>query len=210
MLLSCSSLFFVGCPIASSSFSKIKLGNSKSVILFNGSTFCNWEKTEFADPGNVYFAEDKYVLEKGHNLTGITWNGPLFRLNYEISLQAMLIDGYDFFCGLTFPVGQDYCTLIVGGWGGSVVGLSNIDNHDASSNETLRYMHFKKGIWYDIQIQVTPKRIQAWINHQSVIDIDIRNRELSVKFSVEKSKPLGIATWQTTGAVRNIIMEKIQ
>jgi len=178
--------------------------------MFDGSTFRNWKKTNFARPGKVYIEDDRYILEKGHNLTGITWTGPLFRINYEISLQTMLIDGYDFFCGLTFPVGADYCTLIVGGWGGNVVGLSNIDNHDASSNETLRFMHFEKGQWYDIQVKVTLRRIQAWIDHECVVDIDISNRKIGIKLSVEKSEPLGIATWQTTGSFRNISMEKIQ
>ena len=56
--------------------------------------------------------------------------------DYEVTLEAMRVDGNDFFCGMTFPAGKDPCTLIVGGWGGTVVGLSSINGMDASENET--------------------------------------------------------------------------
>ena len=51
-------------------------------------------------------------------MTGITWTNEMPRMGYEISLEAMRVEGSDFFCGLTFPVGKDYLSLIVGGWGG--------------------------------------------------------------------------------------------
>lgn len=57
-------------------------------------------------------------------------------MNYELSLEAMRVDGSDFFCGLTFPVGSNFCSFIVGGWGGGVVGLSSLNSEDASQNET--------------------------------------------------------------------------
>jgi hypothetical protein len=48
-------------------------------------------------------------------------------MNYEIKLEAKKVTGNDFFCGMTFPVGDSFCSFIVGGWGGPVVGLSSID-----------------------------------------------------------------------------------
>ena len=38
-------------------------------------------------------------------------------MDYELRLEAKRVEGGDFFCGLTFPVGKEYCTLILGGWG---------------------------------------------------------------------------------------------
>lgn len=44
----------------------------------------------------------------------------------------------EFFCGLTVPVrtGTECVSLIVGGWGGSLVGISSIDGLDASETST--------------------------------------------------------------------------
>ena len=63
----------------------------------------------------------------------------------------MRLDGSDFFCSTTFPVGKDPCTLVVGGWGGMVVGLSNVDHEDASENGTTKTMTFKNKRWYRVR-----------------------------------------------------------
>jgi hypothetical protein len=41
------------------------------------------------------------------------------------------------------------CTLICGGWGGTLVGLSSIDDLDASENPTATIKEFKEKTWYD-------------------------------------------------------------
>ena len=73
-------------------------------------------------------------------------------LNYELNVVARRVEGSDFFCGLTFPYQDSHCTLILGGWGGALVGLSCLDGRDASENETTRLMPFEKGRWYDVVI----------------------------------------------------------
>ena len=83
-------------------------------------------------------------------LTGVSYTNELPRIDYEVSLEAMKIDGSDFFCGLTFPVDNAFCSFIAGGWGGGVVGLSSIDGMDASENETTKYMKFDASRWYPI------------------------------------------------------------
>ena len=47
-------------------------------------------------------------------MTGITYTNPLPRTDYEVTLEAMRVEGSDFFCGLTFPVGSNSCSLVVG------------------------------------------------------------------------------------------------
>jgi hypothetical protein len=130
-------------------------------------------------------------------------------MNYEISLEAMRVDGGDFFCGLTFPVDKSPCSFIVGGWGGGVVGLSCIDGYDASENATTRYREFKNGQWYRIRVRVTPSKIEAWIDDEKMVDATTTGREISIRPEVERSRPLGIASWCTTAAVRTIQVRRV-
>ena len=51
---------------------------------------------------------------------------------------------------------------------------------------------------------MTRPKIEAWIDKEKVVDFTIGEHELSIRIEVEESKPLGIATWRTTGAVRKI------
>ena len=76
----------------------------------------------------------KLVLNMGDGATGVTWDGDFDfpTMNYEVSLKAMRVNGNDFFCGMTFPVNDDHLTLVVGGWSGTVIGLSCLDGYDAS------------------------------------------------------------------------------
>lgn len=179
--------------------------------LFDGKTLAGWKPTDFAGRGEVNVKEGKIILESGQ-MTGITWTNAndLPRMNYEISLEAMRVEGSDFFCGLTFPVGKDPCSLIVGGWGGGVVGLSSIDSQDAANNETTRYMNFQTGRWYLIRLRVTDKKIEAWIDADKVVDLTTTDRTISVRLEMEESKPLGIATWSTAAALRNLQLRRLQ
>ena len=90
----------------------------------------------------------------------------MLRDNYELSLEGMRLEGSDFFCTTTFPVGKDYCSLVVGGWGGDVVGLSSIDGADASENSTTKLISFKDQQWYRIRIRVSDAAIEAWIDNE--------------------------------------------
>ena len=101
--------------------------------LFDGKTLNNWQPSKFSAEGAVKVEDGRIVLDTGKNMTGITWAGaPMPTTNYEIALQAMRVEGRDFFAGITFPVDGSFCSLILGGWGGSVVGLSSINGQDAS------------------------------------------------------------------------------
>ena len=179
-----------------------------SVPLFDGKTLAGWRISDFAGSGPVRVEDGKLILEMG-TMTGVTYTNPVPTMNYEISVDAMRVDGNDFFCGLTFPVGNDPCSLIVGGWGGGVVGLSSLDGQDASSNETTQYMNFEKERWYKVRLRVVPNKIQAWIDDERIIDVDTTDRKISVRLEVEESRPLGFATWSTTAALRNIRLRKL-
>lgn len=184
-------------------------GGHREISLFDGKTLGQWKITDFGGQGNVYVKDGSIVLEQGDYMTGITWTGPLVRMNYEISLEAMRVTGSDFFCGLTFPVGDRPCTLILGGWGGRLCGLSSIDGFDASENETTTFIPFENGQWYNVFLRVTPDRIEAWLDNEEIVNLVTTNRDIDIRIEVELSQPLGIATWITSGAVRNIRLRKL-
>lgn len=167
-----------------------------------------WKKTPFEQDGKSYVEEGKIVMTAGHDMSGITWTGPLLRMNYEIELEAARLEGSDFFCGLTFPVNDSHCTLVIGGWGGTLIGLSNIDYYDAANNMTTRSKDFENGVWYKIRLRVTASHIQAWIDDEMFVNFEWPGHKLDVRMEVDLSRPLGIATWQTTGAVRKITVRR--
>jgi len=178
--------------------------------LFDGESLGAWKDSEFGTGGNIEVRDGTIVLGFADGCNGITWREEFPEADYEIRLEAMRVDGNDFFCGLTFPVGESPCTLIVGGWGGAVVGLSSIDGQDASENETTTPMRFKRGRWYPIRLRVTAGRITAWIDDEQVVDLATEGRKISIRPEVERSKPLGIASWCTTAALRGIEMRRIE
>ena len=174
--------------------------------LFDGKTLGNWESTKFGGEGRVVVENGQIVLATGGgDLTGITWTGPaLPTTNYELSVQAMRVDGSDFFAGITFPVGNSFCSLILGGWGGTVVGLSSINGMDASENDTSQSIAFDLGRWYDVRIRVTPEKIESWLDGKQIINQNIKGRKVHTRIEVEPSQPLGIAAWRTRSAIRQI------
>jgi hypothetical protein len=174
------------------------------ISLFDGQSLGDWKPSNFGGEGAVAVADKQIVLDFGDSLTGIVYTKPFPKRDYEIRLQAMRVDGHDFFCGLTFPVAESHCSFIVGGWAGAVVGLSCIDGRDASENATTQYMKFDERRWYRIRVRVTAERIQCWIDDRRVVDQELRGRRISTRAEVEPSEPLGIAAWQTKAALRSI------
>jgi len=145
----------------------------------------------------------------GDGCTGITWKEEFPVTNYEITLDAMRVDGNDFFCGMTFPAGKNHCSFIAGGWGGTVVGLSSINGMDASENETTVTRQFEKERWYRIRLKVTEEKILVWIDDEMVINFTMGDNFLSIRPEVELSKPFGIASWRTTAALKNIRLTQL-
>ena len=179
--------------------------------LFDGKTLANWQPTKFFGEGPVKVDNGQIILEAGSDLTGITWTGrALPATNYELTLQAMRVEGRDFFAGVTFPVGDSFCSLILGGWGGQVVGLSSINGMDASENETSQSREFESGRWYDVRIRVTAAKIEAWLDNRQIVDVNLKGNEISTRFEMERSKPLGIASWRTKAALRDIRLRRLE
>jgi len=178
--------------------------------MFDGETLSGWKSIEFGAEGPVHVFEGVLNLDMGGPFTGILWTNDVIRTDYELELQAKRTAGNDFFCGLTFPVDKSCCSLIVGGWGGALIGISSINDMDASENSTTTFIEFNNNQWYTIRVRVIKERLQAWIDKKQVVDADIRGKRINVRpGDIEECQPLGIAAWDTAAALRNIRIRKL-
>ena len=179
-------------------------GVAQAHPLFDGESLGDWKPTPFGGEGKVTVADGVLRIDRGSDLSGITWQGDFPTQDYEITLEARLVDGHDFFCGLTFPVADSHCSLILGGWGGGVVGLSSIDGNDAANNATTQVMPFENGRWYAVRVRVTPERIVCFLDGKQIVDQPLEGHTLTIRGEVSPSTPLGIATYATMAEFRHI------
>ena len=186
--------------------------DAAEISLFDGKTLGNWETTQFGGEGDT-FVDEEGNLEFGFGavITGVNWKGEVpATSNYEISLDAMKLDGNDFFLALTFPVKESHATFVVGGWGGGVVGISSVDDLNASENETMNIEGFEKDVWHKIRVRVTDDKLQAWIDDEQKVDLELEGRKLSLlPGDIELSVPIGIAAYQTRARYRNIVWRNL-
>ena len=181
-------------------------------ILFDGSSLDHWAVTDYAGRGEVSLdGNGSVVLEFGIALTGIHWVGEnLPRCNYQISWSAQKVSGTDFFGSLTFPYLNDHATLVLGGWGGALVGISCLDGFDASENQTATAHLFNSNQWYRCVLRVTDTHFKFWVDQEKLIDCDIKGRTISMRTGeIELSKPLGFSTFDTTGLIKDVRLSSL-
>jgi hypothetical protein len=178
--------------------------------LFDGKSLDGWKKSYDRGSGKVEVKDGAILLGTGEKMTGITYDKKDFpKTDYEVVLEGKRVEGRDFFATTTFPVGDSFCSLVVGGWGGMVTGISSINGADASENETTGSMEFKTGQWYKLRIRVTKAKIEAWIGDEKSVDVELKGRKVSTRIECEECQPFGVCTWDTTGAVREIKVRKL-
>ncbi|MBR67546.1 MAG: hypothetical protein CMO67_05540 [Verrucomicrobiales bacterium] len=241
--------------------------------LFNGKDLSGWEETDYAGRGNVKVQNGELHIENGLVITGVTYTNKtvLPKTNYEIEYEAKKLNGTDFFGLLTFPVGDAHASLVTGGWGGAVTGISSINSMDASENNTTVYLKFNKDHWYKFRLRVTPDNLSVWMTPKEhliplnatvasvvksyqedaakagqtltaeqaeaalrainpkldenipardtiyfpgeaqIINETIKDKVVNMRVGeIELSAPLGFATFQTYGVLRNIRMRRIK
>ncbi len=178
--------------------------------LFDGKSLKGWTIPDFSLKGDVEVKNNQIIIGMGDTLSGVLYDGDVPKSNYEISLDTMRLDGHDFFCGLTFPVGDVSVTLVVGGWGGATVGISSIDGNDASENETTKYVSFDSNKWYRVRVRVTKEKIEAWLDDDKIVDVAIKGKTLSMRpGEIEKAQPFSISTFRTKAALKDIRIRKL-
>jgi len=172
--------------------------------LFDGTTLSGWTRTSFGGEGEVVLEAGHALLLPGSPLTGVTRDVPFPHRRFELRLVAARLDGSDFFCGLTFPVGDGAATLIVGGWGGSLIGLSCIDGKDASENATSSYRSFDRGKDCRIRVRVDDDAVTAWVDDERLFVVRRAGHVFTLRPEVEPSRPLGVAAFATTARIGTI------
>ncbi|MCC9605172.1 DUF1080 domain-containing protein [Blastopirellula sp. JC732] len=210
-----TSLSFVCCLLVGLSLhaEETKEAKPEVVKLFDGKTLAGWKiahQRVFDKHGAVTVKDGELHLAKGDSGTGIYRDDQPPRMNYEITLEAKRTEGDDFFCGMTFPINDQYCTMIIGGWGGGVTGLSNVDDLTAIENGATGYQEFKNDQWYKIRLRVTPESVTAWVDGDSIFSVNTKDVKFSIWWELEPMRPLGIATWNTSAALRNIEVKKLK
>lgn len=172
--------------------------------LFDGATLGAWQITEFGGQGEVTLQDGAMHLDIGNPLTGVAWQGEPPTGTYELEVVAARLDGTDFFCGLTFPVGDSHLTLVLGGWGGSTCGLSNIDDEDASNNATMRLKGFKVGRDYTVLVRVTQELVEVLLDGEPFTSTPRAGAVFSLRPEVDLCKPLAIASFCTLARIKKV------
>jgi hypothetical protein len=178
--------------------------------LFDGKTLKGWKTSGFGGEGEPEITDGLLIVNSGEDLSGVTYTGDdLPTMNYEIVVVAKKVQGNDFFCGLTFPVNKAHASMICGGWGGTVVGISSIDDNDAANNDTTQFQKFEPDKWYTIRVRVTPDRLQTWIDDQQMADVDTKGKKIDIRSGIEQATPLGLSTYRTTSAFKSVKIRRL-
>jgi len=179
----------------------------------------SWKPCHFGGDGEITMKDGVLAMDFGDPLTGVRWEGDFPKDNYEISLEARRVGGFDFFCGLTLPVGEGKTadgksnegrfSLILGGWGGSLVGLSNIDGQDASSNETTLIRDFKKDQWYKVKVRVAKDVITVALDGDEMIKVERAGKAFDIRSEMEETSPVGFAAFQCESEIRGVTVSRL-
>ena len=176
-----------------------------------------WDFTAFS--GGVIHELSNHVLtiRQGEPISVVRYIGlppeQLPVMDYEIAWEARRVQGHDFFSAITFPVGSlETClTAVIGGWGGCLVGFSNIDELDASENPYSTEREFVNGRWYHFRLEVREDRVSLWIDGQLATQAPVAGRKISLRpGDVEFSAPLGFATYFTEAEIKHVVMRHLR
>ncbi|MEL7267304.1 MAG: family 16 glycoside hydrolase, partial [Planctomycetota bacterium] len=185
----------------------------REIVLTIGGKQNLWAISRFGGEGETRLTNDTIQLDFGDPLTGVYLDTDAWETqklptlpteDFEIQLDARRTGGFDFFCALTFPVGQGRATLVCGGWAGVVTGISSIDGDDASSNATKTLGSYKENQWYNIRLRVTPQRILAWVDNKKVVDHPRGKHKFDIRAEMELSTPIGVAAFQSDAEIKNV------
>jgi len=187
---------------------------AEPVALFNGKDLAGWKVADLVEGGKVTALPNGIVeCGFGNPMTGIAYTNAPPTMNYELSLEAMRVEGMDFFIALTLPVETNFCTVIIGGWGGGLCGISSVDYMDASENQWSEGLTLQNERWYTLRVRVTPGVLQVFLDKDlftARVEFESSSRfSLRPGSDIDKTKPLGLATYRTRAHWRNFTLTPI-
>jgi len=180
--------------------------------LLDGKTLEGWEAVHYGGEGEPYVKDGALILPMATTgvMTGVRWvGGDLPVNNYVIYYEARRVAGNDIFAGLTFPYKDTYASLVIGGWGGIVNGLSSIDGYDASGNETTQLFSLRDDQWYPVRLIVTNDSIHAFAGEEKVVEIATTGKHIHLRSDILDTG-LTLWTYLSTGEIRNFRIKKLK
>jgi acyl dehydratase len=163
-----------------------------------------FQETEFGGEGLASIERNRILLEPGVPLAGVTWTGAPPVPPYALEVEFTKRFGNDFPCALTFPVAGAHLSLVLGGWGGTVCGLSSLDGLDASRNETRFLRSFPPGARTHVRVEVSEDAVRVALDGVELVRVEVAGRTLGLRAEVLASRPLGIAAFATAVEVHSI------
>ena len=187
---------------------------AEPLALFNGKDLSGWKIADMMEGGKVSVLSNGVVqCDFGNPMTGIVYTNKPPTMNYELSLEAMRVQGMDFFIALTIPIETNFCTIIIGGWGGGLCGISSVDYLDASENQWSEALTLQNERWYTLRVRVTPGVLQVFLDkdlYTARVEFDNSSRfSLRSGSDIDKTTPLGLATYQTRAHWHNFTLTPI-
>jgi Domain of Unknown Function (DUF1080) len=184
--------------------------------LLEGELAAAWQQAGIPEEGKIVVKEGELEIASGAPMTGAkfaNWDqAKMPGTNYSIQFEAMRLEGRDIFGMCTFPVSshEAHATFVIGGWGGTVTGISSLNFLDASENATRAEQAFQNGVWYVVRIEVRPEDLRVWINDRPVVNASIKGKKVSLRAGdIDHCLPFGFATWGTKAKVRRVIIESL-
>ena len=176
-----------------------------AISLFDGRTLNGWKVVAGSKAGKVSVEGDSLALGLGSPMTAVTsTRTDLPTLDYALTFEAKRTEGNDFFAAATFPVGSSFVTLVNGGWGGSVTGLSLINGASASENETNHFVKYRNDVWYAFEVQVTARAIRCRVDSADIFVFDHEGAQLKTRIETRANEPLGFASYRSSGLIRKV------
>ena len=174
-------------------------------VLFDGLSLAHWEPVTFGGEGGLELGPEGLEMDFGSPLTGIVWAGEALPTeDYELELVARRTGGQDFFAGLTFPVGPGHASVILGGWGGALNGLSCVDGEDASQNATKTFRGWETGRDYRLVVRVGKDSVGAWVDGEPLFEQPRGDHVFDVRIELEPCLPLGLANYNSRSLIRGL------
>ncbi len=176
-----------------------------------------WKEAAITRSGGFTHEPNGFTINAGQPMSGVVFPQWVEKrmpvTDYAISYEALRVSGGDFFGSATFPVGsvERFVTFVLGGWGGSQVGISCIDGYDASENSTGSSQSFENGRWYKVLIEVRSDLLKVWIDGRPIVSANIAGSQLSLRGGeIHHCMPFGFATYGTVGRVRGVEIQRLK
>ncbi len=178
--------------------------------MFDGRTLGGWRVVEggpFTRHGRVSVENKQITLERGDPQTGIAWSGDFPRVDYEVALDVMRLDGANDFATLVFPHLANSTRLLCT-WGPSTMAVE-VDGKAGEGNPTARTVAVKDSQWYRLRLRVTAPRLEVWLDDEKVVDLSTAGQSLTLHPDCLPLQPFGIYSWLTRSAVRNLRFRRV-